>query len=75
MKLLYQHDAAVLFQPSFFENRESKNLETTFVVVKPVLQFPNKEVEVGYNVGTRPNGIDQPYWPSDLTVEVVRRGV
>ena len=72
MKLLYQHDAAVLFQPSFFEERESKNLKTTFVGVKPVLQFPSKEVELRYNVGTRANGVDQPHWPRDLKVEVVK---
>ena len=26
-------------------------------------------VELGYHVGTRGNGIDQPVWPKDLTVE------
>ena len=71
LKLLYQHDAQTLFKPEFFEPRVSKMLDTTFIQIKPVAQFPNKEVELGYTVGTRGNGIDAPAWPKDLTVEVV----
>jgi len=71
MKLLYQHEAKTLFNPSFFEPQRSENLGVTFVRVKPVAQFPGKEVELKYNVGTRPNGVDQPVWPKDLKVEVV----
>ncbi|KAH8900472.1 CoA-transferase family III [Thozetella sp. PMI_491] len=71
LHLLHEHDAEILFNPSFFESRESKTLGQTFVVVKPIAQFPNNETELKYNVGTRGNGIDQPVWPSDLTVEVV----
>jgi hypothetical protein len=71
LKLIQEHDAETIFKPSFFEPRISKNIETTFISVKPVAQFPNKEVELGYNVGTRGNGVDQPFWPKDLLVEIV----
>ncbi|KAH8426492.1 uncharacterized protein LDX57_004227 [Aspergillus melleus] len=71
LKSLYQHDRDTLFNPAFFEPRLSKNISTTFIGVKPIAQFPGKEVDLKYNVGTRGNGIDQPMWPKDLTVEVV----
>ena len=71
LKLLYQHDSQTLFKPEFFESRMSKALNTTFIQVKPIAQFPNKEVELGYRVGTRGNGVDAPHWPEDLSVEVV----
>jgi hypothetical protein len=71
LKLLHQYDAEELFNPSFFELRNAKNLGVTFVQVKPIAQFSNKEVDLNYQVGTRGNGVDQPVWPKNLTVEVV----
>ncbi|KAJ5058821.1 CoA-transferase family III domain-containing protein [Bipolaris maydis] len=71
LKLLYQHDAKVLFNQSFFESRRASHLGATFIQVKPVIQFPNQDVELKYQVGTRGNGADKPIWPDDLTVEVV----
>lgn len=71
LKLLYQHDAEGLFNPAFFEERRAENLDTTFVQVKPVAQFADGAVNLGYHIGTRGNGVDEPVWPDDLTVEVV----
>ncbi|OJJ66153.1 hypothetical protein ASPBRDRAFT_666513 [Aspergillus brasiliensis CBS 101740] len=71
LRSLCKHDEQTLFKPGFFEPRLAKNMNTTFLVVKPIAQFPGKEVDLKYNVGTRGNGIDQPVWPKDLTVEVV----
>ncbi|KAK2017372.1 CoA-transferase family III [Colletotrichum eremochloae] len=71
-KLLHEHDSKTLFQPQFFEIRTSKAVGGTFWVVKPVLQFHNNAVEMGYNVGTRGNGVDEPIWPTNLAVEVVK---
>lgn len=70
MKVLAQHDSETLLSPSFFQLMEAKNLATTFIRPKPVAQFASG-VELGYHVGTRGNGVDQPVWPKDLTVEVV----
>ncbi|KAJ0418324.1 CoA-transferase family III [Aspergillus carlsbadensis] len=61
-----------MFDVEFFEIRTSNALGLKFRVPKPVLQFPPETVEPGYNVGTRGNGVDQPYWPSDLMTEVVK---
>ncbi|RWA12523.1 hypothetical protein EKO27_g2558 [Xylaria grammica] len=70
MKLLVQHDSETLFDPGFFQPMEAKHLATTFIRPKPVARFSNG-VELKYHVGTRGNGVDQPVWPKDLTVEVV----
>jgi hypothetical protein len=72
MKLLEEHDADTLFNPSFFEPRLSKAMDTTFIQVKPIARFENNAVELKYNVGTRGNGVDKPLWPEDLTVEIVQ---
>jgi len=72
MKLLYQHDAKTLFQPSFFESRHSEAVDRTFIVVKPIAQFKDGDVELKYQVGTRGNGIDMPVWPEDLKTEIVK---
>ncbi|KAJ5090280.1 hypothetical protein N7532_008964 [Penicillium argentinense] len=68
---LYEHDRETLFNLKFFETRNSESVNAQFVRVKPIAQFPDKEVELKYNVGTRGNGVDQPVWPKDLTVETV----
>lgn len=70
--LLKQHDSDSLLKPEFFEPRESKAVGTTFIQVKPIAQFPNGEVELGYNIGTRGNGVDDPVWPEDLSVEFAK---
>nr|XP_036575494.1 putative alpha methylacyl-CoA racemase [Colletotrichum truncatum]KAF6782074.1 putative alpha methylacyl-CoA racemase [Colletotrichum truncatum] len=73
MKLLKEHDAATLFNPDFFEARHAKNMDTTFVQVKPIAQFNDQSVQLGYHVGTRGNGVDYPRWPKDLSVETVQQ--
>ncbi|KAJ8121668.1 hypothetical protein O1611_g10038 [Lasiodiplodia mahajangana] len=70
MKILVQYDSETLLNPDFFQAMEAKNLGTTFIRPKPIAQFESG-VELGYHVGTRGNGIDQPVWPKDLSVEVV----
>jgi hypothetical protein len=39
--------------------------------VAPVLKFPEGKVKLGFQVGTRGNGVDQPKWPEDLLAENV----
>lgn len=50
--------SSVIFNPSFFETRVSKALNVKVKVVKPVIQFHQKEMLLGYNVGTRGNAHD-----------------
>jgi hypothetical protein len=71
MRMLMIKNKDVLFRDEYFENRESKNRGVKIRTVKPVLIFKNSEVELGFNVGTRPNGIDKAHWPQDLLTEVV----
>ena len=68
--LLHEHAEETLFKPEFFESRMSKAVGWEFVQVKPVAQFKD-DVTLGYNVGTRSNGVDAPHWPQDLGVEIV----
>jgi len=39
--------------------------------VKPIIQYPQGNVKLGYSIGTRGNGVDQPVWPKNLMTEVV----
>ena len=68
--LLQKHDAQTLFKPEFFEKRTSKALGLDFIQLKPVAKFAD-DVKLEFNVGTRGNGCDKPYWPADLKTEVV----
>lgn len=59
----------VLFNPEFFEIRESKALNASVRMVKPVINFAESTIKLGYNIGTRGNGHDLPRWPEDLMTE------
>ncbi|KAF1984846.1 CoA-transferase family III [Aulographum hederae CBS 113979] len=60
-----------IFEEDFFESREARNRGVRIRTVKPILRFKGGEVQPGFQVGTRGNGVDQPRWPNDLLVEVV----
>lgn len=60
-----------MFRDEFLETRDCKNRGVKIRTVRPILKFPQGEVSPGFNVGTRPNGVDQPRWPEDLMTEVV----
>ena len=69
--MLQANSSKTLFQPEFFETRDAKNIGKHIRAVKPIADFTAGAVELGYNVGTRTNGVDKPRWPNDLTVEIV----
>ena len=60
-----------LFKDEFFTQYFVKSLGKTMRIVAPVLRFPNQEVELGFGVGARTNGVDEARWPEDLGVEKV----
>ena len=62
----------VCFRDEFFEERRSGILGVDIRTIKPVIRFPNGEVKLQYNVGTRGSGTDAAKWPADLLTEVVR---
>jgi hypothetical protein len=61
----------ILFRNEFFEDRKCGVLGTTIRTVKPIVQYPDGEVQLEYNIGTRSNGVDDARWPDDLSAEVV----
>lgn len=71
VKMLKSNSADRVYRPDNFQVLHSRQMNLDFKVPKPVLQFPSGEVQLGYNIGTRTNGVDLPKWPEDLNVEVV----
>lgn len=69
--MIQQNAPGVIFNPGYFEDRESKALGIKIRTPKPVLKFPEGLVKPGYNVGTRGNGVDKPHWPQNLMEEIV----
>ncbi|KAI7910091.1 hypothetical protein M0657_011529 [Pyricularia oryzae] len=63
--------SGIITKPEFYTEYYAKNLGTTVRIVAPVLRYPGGEVEPGFQVGTRTNGVDMAKWPKDLGVEVV----
>lgn len=61
----------ILYNEDFMEERDCKNIGIKIKTIKPILRFPGEEVKLGFNVGTRTNGVDKARWPEDLMVEVV----
>jgi len=72
MGMLKQNSGKVVFNPAFFEDRKSEAMAADARTVKPVIRFQGGEVELGYHVGTRGNGVDQVRWLEDLMTEIVR---
>lgn len=72
LQILHQYDEETLFQPSFFKRYRSEAIGVTIIKVKPVARFKDDIVDLRYNVGTRGNGVDDPKWPEDLRMEIVR---
>lgn len=62
----------VIFNPSFFETRQSEALDVEIKLVKPVIDFHGNDIRLGYNIGTRGNGHDEARWPEDLMKEEIR---
>jgi len=71
LMMLAENSRDIVLRPEFFETVEVKTIGKKVRKVKPIAQFSGGKVELGYNVGTRTNGVDKPRWPNDLTVEIV----
>ena len=57
--------------PAYYTIKHNNVLNADFRIVKDCIQWPTGSVDFDYCIATRPNGVDQPRWPNDLTVEVV----
>ncbi|KAF2150294.1 CoA-transferase family III [Myriangium duriaei CBS 260.36] len=74
LKQIITNSSQKLMRPEFFTQYPIKNMDD--LIIKhpaPIIRFPNREIEPGFHVGTRGNGVDAPHWPSDLSVEVVSK--
>lgn len=71
LKMLHMNSSKTVMRPEHFEDRDAKTIGKKIRTVKPVSTFVDGQVELGFNVGTRTNGVDAPRWPKDLSVEVV----
>lgn len=72
MQMIQKYHKDILLRDEFFETRPCPAIGRDIRTIKPVLQYPDGEVELKFNVGTRTNGIDKAHWPADLSVEIVR---
>lgn len=71
LSMIKENSSDTLLRSEFFEDRESKALGVTIRTVKPIISFESNDVTFRYNVGTRGNEVDAPFWPKDLTTEIV----
>jgi hypothetical protein len=71
MKLMNERNDS--FRDEFFEERRSRILDVDIRCVKPVIQYPDGEVKLCFNIGTRGNGRDAPRWPRNLLTEVIEQ--
>ena len=72
IRMLKTLSAGVLLKPEFFELRHSGAIGKDIRCLKPIIQYPQGKVKLGFNVGTRGNGVDESCWPEDLMTEVVQ---
>ena len=72
MKMIKENSGDVVHNPEFFEDRKNGVLGVDVRSVKPIIRFKGDEVELGYNIGTRGNGVDQARWSEDLMTEIVK---
>ncbi|KAK0223857.1 CoA-transferase family III domain-containing protein [Armillaria fumosa] len=61
---------APIFKDEYFERRENPGV-VPMRTVKPILTFPDGIVKPRFQVGSRPNGVDKPVWPADLSTPAI----
>ncbi|KAF5318590.1 hypothetical protein D9619_010993 [Psilocybe cf. subviscida] len=64
-------EQSIIFSDEYFEVRQNGAIGVPVYTVKPILGFPQGTVKLGYNVGSRGNGVDAPRWPENLLEEIV----
>jgi hypothetical protein len=71
LKMLEENSKDKVFRDEFFENRDCRSIGTKIRTIKPILHFRGGKVQLGFNIGTRTNGVDQARWPEDLGTEII----
>lgn len=60
MKTIKEKHAEALVQEDLFDDRACPVIGHSTRTIKPVLKYPDGEVQLSFNVGTRKNGVDKP---------------
>lgn len=60
------------FREEFFEQRRSGILGVDIRALRSVIGYPNGNVKMKFNIGTRGNATDAPRWPENLLTEIVK---
>jgi hypothetical protein len=71
MDALRKNHIDLFTNPAYYTIKHNNVFNTDFRIVKDCIQWPPGSVDFDYRIGTRANGVDQPRWPKDLTVEIV----
>lgn len=66
IEMMRENSEDVLSNPDFFETRYSGAIKKGVRTLKPIVQFSHGMVKLGFNVGTRGNGVNVAKWPEDL---------
>jgi hypothetical protein len=61
----------LFINPAYYTIKYNNVLKKDFRIVKDCIQWPPGSVDFDYRIPTRGNGVDEPRWPKDLSVEIV----
>ncbi|ORX59591.1 CoA-transferase family III [Hesseltinella vesiculosa] len=69
--LLMQHSRH-LFKPEYFVTEPLLDGKTALTLLRPVVAFSGA-TQPGFHIKPRGNGTDEPYWPMDLSTQVITK--
>jgi hypothetical protein len=71
LSILRKNHIDLFTNPAYFIIKHNKAMNADFRIVKNCIQWPEGSTNFDYHISTRSNGMDQPRWPNDLSVEIV----
>jgi hypothetical protein len=71
MSSLRKNHIDLFTNSAYYTIKHNNVLNKDFRIVKDCIQWPQGSVDFDYHIATRGNGVDQPRWPKDLSVEIV----
>ncbi len=70
VRMMMTDPGDTILNDDWFHIVSSEAVNVKIRCVKPVLQFPEGNIQLGYKVGTRGNGVDKSRWPKDLMINI-----
>ena len=71
LSALKKHHINLFTNSAYYTIKHNKALKKDFRIVKDCIQWPQDSTNFDYHIGVRSNGMDQPRWPNDLSVQIV----